>query len=71
MPIDQVIKDTTDMEALQAERKQQQLRQNMASPEQNNPRASLGPVLQVEKTDIQMWTQVGILVVLIGIYLRL
>lgn len=71
MPIDEIIADTTDMEALQAEREQKELRSEMASPHQSPPRASLGNVVQVEKTDIQLWVEVGILVVLILIYTRL
>lgn len=70
MPIDDVINETTDVDAVKQKRAEQQLRTEMASPRQSPPRASLSSVVQVEKTDIQLWVDVAILVVLVLILMR-
>jgi len=71
MPIDDIINERTDVEALRQQQAQASLRQEMASPRQSRPTASLGSVVQIEKTDIQLWVEVGILVTLVYIAMRL
>lgn len=71
MGLDNIINETTDLGALQAQQEQQQLRAEMAAPHQPAARSSLGPVVQFEKTDIQLWLDAAILVVLVLILVRL
>lgn len=71
MPLDNVIADTTDLETLREEMAQDKLEQQMAAPRQPPARASLSHVVQVEKTDIQMWLDIATLVVLVLILMRL
>ena len=70
MGLDNVLQETADLDALKAQQQEQRLRADMAAPRQPAPRASLGSVVQFEKTDIQLWVDVAILVVLVLILMR-
>lgn len=73
MAIDDIIAETTDVDALRAERKEQSLKQEMATP--NTPREfgnpSLGDPIRIEKSTIQLGVDMATLVVLVLILLRL
>lgn len=70
MPIDDVIAETTDVGALQEQIEHERLRSEMAAPRDPAPRTSLQGVVQFEKSDIHLWVDVAILVVLLLIMLR-
>lgn len=68
MPIDDIIREKTDVGAIERQRQQAQERQRRAQG--NVSRASLGPVIQLEKTDIQLWLDVAKVGLLVYIAMR-
>lgn len=69
MPIDDILRETTDVQAMQEERQRAERRAQTAS-KGTAPRASLGPVIQFEKTDIQMWMDIATVLLLAYIALK-
>lgn len=69
MPIDDILAEKADVEAMRQQRQAGQRRAQMAA-QGTVSRASLGPVVQFEKTDIQMWMDVATVVLLAYIALK-